>query len=334
MANIQGINDVKVKIDFTKPTGKLDFGFPLILSVSATAAVAYAECTSLDAVVTSGYANSTDMYKAASLMFSQDNPPAKIAVCSLTSTIDLSTISNKNWRQLCVIDGEASDIAVIKTYIEATDDKMFFAVAAPTEASKTAGLTALGNSDRIIGFVHTNPIAACALAGEAAGREVGSFTYKNIILRGIEPMNLTVSELESIHTAGGISFVTKCGDNVTSEGQVMSKEYVDLVDCRDYVIQQLTYRTQRLLNSAGKIPYDNVGIGMLETIAVDVMRDCYTRGMIATDENGTPAYSVNYALVETVDDTDRANRHYIGGQFSFRLSGAIHTVDITGEILI
>ena len=325
--------DVKVKIDLKKPVGRLTFGYPLILSIGA--ANNYTECKTLEEVVTAGFTTSTETYKAAAIMFTQNNPPAKIAVCGVAESSDLSAIKDKGWRQLYIAgfdvgdEGSATDLTAIKTYIEATTDKIWFAT-----VEDNTNLSKLGDSDRVVGFVHANPLASAALIGEAAGRDAGSFTYKNLILKGIEPEFYTDTELDTIHSANGIAFVTKAGDNVTSEGKAMSGEYIDIVDSKDYIIQQMSYGTQKVLNSMAKIPYDNNGIAILESVAVNVMKDAYNKGMIATNEDGTPAYSVDYAMREDTAAEDRVARKYLGGQFSFKLAGAIHTVEITGEIEI
>ena len=217
----------------------------------------------------------------------------------------------------------------IVEHINNTADKIFF-----TTVTASSGLSALGKNDRVVGFVHKDPLAIAALVGEAAGREVGSFTYKNLVLKGIEPEDLSDAEITAITTANGITFVTKAGDNVTTEGKAMSGEYIDIIDSKDYVISNLEYQTQKMLNTMGKIPYDNNGIAVLESAAVNVMNDAYNKGIIATNEDGTPGYSVDYATREETDENDRVIRKYAGGNFSFKLAGAIHEVEITGEIEI
>ncbi len=320
--------DVKVKIDLIKPAGRLSFGYPLILSIGK--AKGYAECKSVDDVVAGGYAAETPTYQAAALMFSQNNPPAKIAVCGIDAVANLGDLKDKQWRQLVLAgDIEEADLAAVVTYIKTAADKMLFAC-----VKNVGDLTKLGDSDRVVGLVHSNSLAAAALAGEAGGRDVGSFTYKNLILNGIEPMAFTDSEITAIHNANGFTFVTKAGDNVTTEGTAMSGEYVDIIDSRDYIIQQLEYKTQNLLNQSAKIPYDNNGVAMLEAVCIDVMRDAYNKGIIATGADGKPAYTVSYALAETADSTDKVNRKYVGGRFNFTLAGAVHEVEINGEIII
>jgi len=56
--------------------------------------------------------------------------------------------------------------------------------------------------------------------------------------------------------------------------------------------------------------------------------------MIVTNTDGTPGYKVSYAKREDTSETDRANRTYLGGSFSFALTGAIHEVEITGSITV
>lgn len=207
---------------------------------------------------------------------------------------------------------------------------MLFVTAADAE-----GLKDLGTNDRVVGFVHKNVLAAAALVGEASGLNPGSFTYKNLILTGIEPTVLSETELKAIHEANGLTFVTKAGDNVTSEGKAMSGEYIDIIDTKDWIISQIVYRTQKLLNAMPKVPYDNGGIAMLENVCLTVLKEAAVMGMIAYDsDNGRYLYSTNYALRDTQDAADRVERKYIGGNFSFELAGAIHTVVVNGEISI
>lgn len=169
---------------------------------------------------------------------------------------------------------------------------------------------------------------------ESCGRVAGSFTYKNMPLTGVTAQALTDTQIDAIHAKGGITFIAKAGDNVTSECKVAGGEYIDIIDSEDYIIQQLAYKTQKLLNSAGKVPYDNNGIAMLESVAVDVLQGAYNGGMIDTNEDGSPAYTVSYALRADTTAEDRSKRQYLGSRFSFALAYAIHRVEITGSITV
>lgn len=332
--------DVKVNIDLTKPIGTVGFGVPLILVENAESAVAYTEVSSIDEVASAGIDAGTDAYKAAQLIFAQSNAPKQIAVYATTdpatTALADSTLVNEGWRQLIVVNaGEtASKASAISTLVEAMDGKLYFA---GLNVDDDTVITTSGLRRTILFYCDSTdevPVPVAALVGETAGRSAGSFTYKNIVLSGVEAQELNDTQIDAIHKKGGITFVAKAGDNVTSEGKVAGGEYIDIIDSEDFIIQQLAYKTQKVLNNASKVPYDNNGIALLETVAVDVLQDAYNNGMIMTNTDGTPGYSVSYALREDTKETDRANRQYLGGSFSFALTGAIHEVVITGSITV
>ena len=152
-------------------------------------------------------------------------------------------------------------------------------------------------------------------------RYVEESDLKNIILKGIEPELLTDSQIEAIHKIGGICIVQKAGDVVTSEGTVLSGEYADIIDSKDYVIRNITYKSQKLLNNSKKLAFDNTGI-----------REAFLSGIIAQDDEGQPMYSTNFATRADIPAADRAARNYKGGKFSFSLAGAIHYATINGTI--
>lgn len=332
--------DVKVKIDLVKPLGKAGFGIPLILEESATTAKSYTECSSLAEVVTAGFAETSKVYKAANTLFMQNNAPAKIAVCAASGTAEtwLSDVDNtsKDWRQLVVVNESetATSVSGIMAKVEALDNKMYFA---DLDTDDTTTLTVTGINRTVLFYCDSTtdyPSPAAALVGATAGLPAGSITYKNMILKGIAPQKLTDTEIAAIHTKGGITFVTKAGDNVTTEGKVAGGEYIDIIDAQDYVVSNIEYQTQKLLNSVSKIPYDNNGIAQLQSVCEGVLKDAYNNGIIASTDDGTPDYTVNYALRDQVSDNDRVARKYLGGQFTFKLQGAVHEVEVVGEIII
>ena len=330
--------DVKVTIDLTKPIGKVGFGMPLLLVENAAEAVEYTVVSNPSEIVAAGFTAESDVYKAAQLLFMQNHSPKKIAVCAVTGTAAAAMadvlLVNKDWRHLIVInEGEdAANYTELITAFEALDGKLLF-IGLPVDDSTSITVTGLRRT--VLFYCDPTdeyPVPVAALVGEIAGRTAGSFTYKNLVLSGITAQELTDTQLDNIHKKGGITFISKAGDNVTSEGMVAGGEYIDVIDTEDYIVQQLAYKTQKLLNNAAKVPFDNNGIAMLESVAVDVLQGAFNDGLIAIREDGSPDYTVQYALNEDCNDKDRANRRYLGGSFAFRLAGAIHYAEITGTI--
>lgn len=350
--------DVTVKIDIVATTGSLGFGYPLILATKQAKEIPYTKCADINEVADilkadtaygALYAES-DIYKAAQLMFMQNNAPSEIAICASTkpalavgdATGVLDDIVEKDWRQLiCIIgEGDTTTELQIATYIETQEYKMYFVTVDDLDVAKS--ISDKGYDRTVMYFydlvddkgVAVQPYAVAALVGEAAGQEVGSFTYKNLILKGLDALDITSNELSEIMEVNALTNIEKCGDNVTTEGKCASGEYIDIIDSKDFIISQMEYRVQRLLNKAPKIPYTNSGIAGIESEVVGVLDKAFRNGIIAADDEGLPLYSTNFKKREEMSAEDRANRIYTGGKFSFELAGAIHTVHISGEMII
>ena len=323
--------DVKIIIDVVKPVGNVGFGCPLILVENATKEIAYAEYNDTASIIKAGYAETTDAYKAASLMFMQSHSPETIAICATTgsATTWLGTESNvsKSWRQLIVInDGteeKATAVSDIMTAIEAQTKypKYFYA---NLDYDDSTEITTTGIERTLLCYYTPTddvPVPVAAIAGEVAGLEVGSYTLNNLIVKGVAPLELSDSEIKAIHDKVGVTIVLSAGDAVVSEGKSAGGSYVDDVDGNDYIKQQLEYKIQKVFNNNLKVPYTNAGISMLESAAISVMADAQNKGIVES-------YTVNFAKREDISDSDRASRKYVGGKIEYSMQGAIHEAEI------
>ena len=326
-------NDVVVNITQKQVAGTAGFGVPLIIQGMGTAAKEYAEYGSLDEVMEAGFTQDHPIYGQCLKLFMQNDRPAKVAICVGTGKVTetLNLIKEKDFRQVIPIFGDEGDDTLkdLATYIETTEDKMLI-----IKAADVSELSAIGNLDRTMAVVYAGSDEGVegALVGATAGLTVGSFTYKNVIIKGIEPDPLTDAQIEAVHKAGGICIVRKAGDIVTSEGTVMSGEYADIIDCKDYIIKNIAYKSQKLLNSSPKLAFDNTGISQLEGVVTNVLKDASIMGIIAVDDDGVPLYATDFDSREETSGADRASRTYKGGRFSFDLAGAIHYATINGTI--
>lgn len=346
--------DVKVTIDIAKAASNTGFGFPLIFQGKAETPIPYTECSSIDDVISAvggitasdneaaaasktNAAKASNLYKAALLLFMQNNAPGKIAVCAAAeeAAAALPGIIHFGWRQLIVVsadqEGESSR-KDISDLIETTDKMYFTSVESPADIS-------MKGNDRTVVMVHkdddpTVVFPEAALVGATAGKAAGSFTYKNIVVKGLTPKVLPESEYAAVHNANGIAIVLKRGKAVTSDGITAGGEFVDIIDSQDYIIQNIEGNIQELLINSDKLSYDNAGISRLETVTASVLKDAADNGMIALDDSGTPDYSVSFLPRSETKSADRQARRYTGGSFRFVLAGAIHTAEIVGSIEI
>ena len=327
--------DITVKISQAAVAGTKGFGIPLILVSKAAEEVPYTECDRLSEVAKLLDGEDTDAYKAAELIWKQNNAPDIIAVCASTNdaVTAISEVANRGWRQLIVVFGEgdekkAKDVA---ESVEGSTEIMYF-----TTVKTTEELDDIKDKENTVALYYPSvDYAVAGVVGESAGRNAGSFTYKNLIISGLEPLDLSDTEIAELHEKGGITIVKKAGDIVTSEGKTTGGEYIDVIDSKHWIIQQIGYNTQRKLNVEAKVPYTDTGISSLATITANVLKTAFDNGMIATGEDGvTPLYSVDFKGRSAMSAEDRRNRVYTGGNFTFTLAGAIHTAEITGELVI
>lgn len=327
------VKDITVNITTASAAGSVGLGFPLVVAGMSAKVVPYTECNSLTDVVTAGFVTDTEVYKACAAIFAQKNRPITLAVASTDGKVAEWVTANKDkgFRQIVPILGDGdSTTAELVTAVSALDDKMLFLECAAVEAIPEV------KSERVVCVVYgsESEYVNAAVVGASAGMAAGSFTYKNLVLTGIVPEDLNLAEVEAVHEAGGMCIIKKAGDVVTSEGKTTDGEYIDIVDSRDYIISNIVYQGQKALNNNAKLPFDNVGISQLENMVVNVLADAYRQGIIATDSEGLPAYSTNFATREEVPASDRVDRTYKGGSFTFDLAGAIHNATINGTLVV
>ena len=325
--------DVKVKIELSKTVGSAGFGYPLLVESGAEKEVAYTECYSLEDVVAAGFTAESDMYKAANMVFAQEHRPSKIAVCASAGTLAeaITAVASKDFRQIVVVGGDTNDYGVAFDYVEATAKMIFVSMDKTTFNTFKTKLTGKKYNRAVI-FVNATANANAALVGELAGRTVGSYTYKFKTLAGVVAETYTEAEIEEFHEAGAIVYVTKAGDDQTSEGIAQSGVYIDETENLDYVISNIEYRVQKVFNTHGKVSYDDKGIALLEAATETAIREAAVNGVIAVLEDGSYDYTVSFGGRSVTTEADRASRVYNYGTFSFSLAGAIHYARINGTV--
>ncbi len=334
------LSDVKIVISVSRPSGTVTFGKPLILAVNDQAK-AYAEYTSLEAVEVD-YPDTTEAYNVAAAVFDQDNPPAVIGIASAATAAALPALLEvtyeQEWYVLLTTERDQATIIAIADKIEQTDKGenaigRLFSV----DVANTTVLAALKAKEYNRTFVAYNPneneYMAAAWIGDCAADPVGSLTWKFKTLIGVTPSPMTLTQLNAIHNGGGNAYVKKAGEPQTSEGRVVSGEYIDVVMSKDWVAYDMSTRTQRVFTSNRKVPFTNTGFGLLEAAARETLAEAYKNGMIA-EEGNAPLYGTAFKKRAEVSALDREARNYEGGSAWFELAGAVHKTKIAVEIRI
>ena len=344
-------SDISVNIKVEEVIKLLDFGGICIYEPCVdNIKMPYSEAYSIDDVeeiLTDAEITNGTILKMAKTIFIQENRPQKIGLLSCPIS-DLEKYIACDFRYLIIATSKIADVKAVAEYIESCGDCKVLCVDLLKGESgnfvKYSDYKAehkfFKDYERTVFYLGVpiidglNSISS-ALFSETSNKQAGSFTYKNQKLKGVYADEAILEkELNEIHNYNVNAYVNKAGYSVTSEGKCANGEYIDILDSKDWIITQIKYRLQQALIINDKIPYDNTGIALLESIVVNILQDAYNNGMIANDESGKPSYSVNFAKRSETDASDRAKRQYLGGKFSFDLSGAVHTVTVNGVINI
>ncbi len=155
--------------------------------------------------------------------------------------------------------------------------------------------------------------------------KVGGKTAKFKTLQGVKAADVSTTQVRELHKSNLFTYVEKLGVLQTSEGKMLSGEYIDVILGEYWIRFRMEERMQRLALTQDKIPYTNRGIGMLVGVAELVLTEAVAMGIV---EEGQ--YRVDYKVREDVDSNEVALRKYDYILWTAMLQGAIHTGQISG----
>lgn len=155
--------------------------------------------------------------------------------------------------------------------------------------------------------------------------KIGGKTAKFKTLQGVKAANVSLTQVNELHKSNLSTYVEKLGVLQTSEGKMLSGEYIDVILGEYWIRFRMEERMQRLALTQDKIPYTNRGIGMLVGVAELVLSEAVAMGIV---EEGQ--YRVDYKVREDVDSNEVALRKYNYILWTAMLQGAIHTGQISG----
>lgn len=174
-----------------------------------------------------------------------------------------------------------------------------------------------------------------ALVGALANRTVGSITWKFKTLGGVKPVDLTASQISTLHDNGMFTYVVKAGAAQTSEGLTVSGEYIDNLHGDDWIKVNIESTLQALLNNTAKLTYDTAGINSIEASVTAVLMTATANGIILTnDDTGNGDFEVTTVSRANSDPADIAARKYNGLSFSYVRTGAIHSIKVHGTVTL
>lgn len=326
------IKDVVVNINLATPAPREGLGRLLILT-EAVGSPAYKEYTSLEALA-ADYPEGSATYEAADAAFMQKDRPDMVSVATYETgapEASLNAFYERAWHFVVLANNAAADQLKVATLVESKDFKLHAA-----QVTDNIGREALKNKKRTIVFNHAIAgerldVAAVAALGSLP---VGSITWKfKGGFAGVTAQYLVGSELAEIENDNAVAYLYKAGKAQLSDGITANGEYIDALHGKDFVKVDMENEIQYALQNADKVSYDNRGISLIASGAETTLKRSYDLGIVAETEDGLPDYTITALKRDQVDPGDRANRIYKGLSFRFANAGAIHEVEVNGQII-
>jgi len=165
----------------------------------------------------------------------------------------------------------------------------------------------------------------------------GSETWANKRLAGVKVDPLTETQFVVLRNKNVNTFEKFRNLSLTQTGKVAAGEWIDVIRFRDWLAEEIKVNVLNVLVNNEKVPYTDAGIAIIEGAIRQSLRQGQVNGGIAPveyDEEGNKnlGYTVTVPLAANISANQKASRILTDVKFTARLAGAIHVVEIRGQL--
>lgn len=183
-----------------------------------------------------------------------------------------------------------------------------------------------------------NGSAALAWMAKCFGYEPGTETWHLKDLAAIVPSSLSTDEKKELEGSCINTFRRYAGSNVTFGGCMLSGEWIDVIRFRDWLRSEMQTNIFNALKVNCKVPYTDRGIGLIEGQMEAALKKGQDIGGIALteyddDDKEIPGFTVNVPRAYDLTEAERKSRKLTGCRYMARLAGAVHAVEIRGNLV-
>jgi hypothetical protein len=280
-------------------------------------------------------------------VFSGRNPEMTIldataAPAAISSDLDACRVANDDWYGFHLDSSSKAECLVAAAWTE-TQLKIFFATTSDTENGTIGASGTLLKQLKALSYFRTSTwvdgavlpsFLGAGIMGEEFPYEPGSGTYLGKTVAGVTVDTPSSTFEGEVVAQRGNVYTEVLGKNVTRPGVSASGEFIDLAVGRDCLASRLKEAVFGVISGNRRVPYTNGGVAMLRGAALGVLKR--QQGSKANPGFLDPEVEpvVTAPLVEDVDPADRAARIFPDLDFSAKVSGAIHSVPLTGTISV
>lgn len=298
-----------------------------------------------------GVANTTALYKAAVVAFSQIPRLAQVYIgwddgtADPTAALTAIRAENNNWYGICDVVHTNTRTEKIAIWAEA-NEKLFvtclneaLTTTAPgTDTTSVARKLMTGNYFRTAWW--WDPVITdfpdVAIAIKSFTKYPGQETWANQRLQGVPSTTLAETIASNVFAKNGNTFEPFRNISITQNGKVAGGEWIDVIRFRDWLCDEIKVNIFRQMVD-NRIPYTDPGISIIRSLLAESLDFGVRRGGIAPPEldienNIIPSYTIDVPLAATVSQNTKANRILQDVYFTARVAGAIHVVQIKGSL--
>ena len=178
-----------------------------------------------------------------------------------------------------------------------------------------------------------------AVAGLAATRVPGSFTYKFKNLPGIQADKLAPEKIKELTEKNINCYIPKFKSlgmekNQLNSGLATNGDFADRLEGMTYIKDRISGEVAKILMETEKVPFTNGGIHMIKSCVESALKGAFEEGLIRPDNDGNGNYKVSYIPLEDLRKEDVKKRILKGITFEYVEAGAIESATIEGEVVL
>lgn len=255
---------------------------------------------------------------------------------------DLSAIETEDpdgWYCLNLDSQSQAEVVAAAAWIEAREKIHGYDVT-DSECVDVADTNDVGSTLKAAGYFRTFgqfsmaqmlSYATGAWEGRMLPTDPGSATWAFKTEAGVTVDDaVTEGQQTVLHGKNINTYRTIAGVKITLPGKMASGEWIDVVVFRDWLKARLQERVLFVLANSAKIPFTDSGIAQIVAEVKAQLAQGIAVGGLAAD----PAPIVTAPKASEVDVIDKANRLLPDVNFTCTLAGAIHAVEISGNISV
>lgn len=342
-----------VTVNITRQTTSVavaSFNVPLILSTFATSKTTTTftrarSYGSLPELVADGWATTDAVYKIAQAIFLQNPCVSRVVVGradseDATVAASMTAIFNEDhsWYGVVVDQAMSANFAGVAAWVEAARR---FAVLWTTDPNTPDGTTStdLASTLKTANYDRSAVIYREAFTdvdypdaswmGEGFPFEPGSSTWAYKTLKGVKPGTVTDATETALKNKNCNYYTEVGGVNITQEGKVASGEFIDIIIGTDWIEARIREEVYGAFVNNRKVPYSDVGIGMIKGLVKGVLFRAAGMGILQED-----SIEVTAPKFADIPQADKIARKLPNVKFRALYQGAIQKTEINGNISV